>query len=428
MPDQIIFTVCHHLQEQLKKIMDHWFPHGEAKTDGWHLDALPLLAVLGGSALIVHLPALTSSWLSFLPRLIPAPEVMLKGSRPTHFEGTRAVVVGVHSGTRTDELNFFANLLHPVDDIPRYEFREYDIQLAPEQSQRPRYMLPFSRQPRRPSFMAMRKLSVLNIITILSFVWTVALIGVAAYIQDAAAIISMVLLSAAATVAGVATYNHPQLCFRPTDNSVPPGDVIIRTRHGAFIHVTCDENVARELYNGTEERKYIVRGVVSKVLEGTGTLLLMIGIVLLGNCKWIMQTLIGATYLVLNVAYWIAASLPRSWIWDVSRYQVKEKYATAKEIADLDAVLSYTRALWHAIYSTKEISWISISGAAPVTDAWAEWKLRAYQERNNPKWDAVGFRIEVMGRYRRREAWRYGGAAGFDATNNAPQTLPNGEY
>ncbi|KAB8260403.1 hypothetical protein BDV32DRAFT_149375 [Aspergillus pseudonomiae] len=403
--------------------MGDWFPRGEAKTDGWHLDALPLLAVLGGSSVKVHLPALTTSWLCFLPRLIPAPEVMLNTSRPTHFEGTRAVVVGVHSGTRADELNFLANLLHPISDIPQYEFREYNIKLAPEKSQRHWYTLPFFKTRKRPAFMAMRKTSVLNILTILSFAWTVVLICWAVSIEDGAAIISIGLLSLAATVAGIATYNHPQLCFRPADNDVPAGDVIIRTRYGAFILVTCDEDVARELYNGTEERKYLVGRVASKILECTGTLLLMVGVVLLGNCKWTMQTLVGATYLVLNIAYWVAALLPRSWIWDVSRYRVEKKDKITQQLKCSAPVPSYTRALWCAIYSTKEISWISISGAAPITDAWKEWERQAYDNRDDPTWDAVSTKAQLMEKHKSLATHR-GEETGFDAANNAPRTLP----
>lgn len=76
-------------------------------------------------------------------------------------------------------------------------------------------------------------------------------------------------------------------------SKVPAGDVILRTREGAFVLVVCDEDVARELYTGTEECQYYVNTQVYRLLVGLGTFLLMVSVVLLGNCSFPMQAAVG---------------------------------------------------------------------------------------------------------------------------------------
>jgi len=58
-------------------------------------------------------------------------------------------------------------------------------------------------------------------------------------------------------------------------------------------------------------------------MVATSTALLMVAIVLLGNCEWVMQAAIGASYIILNTAYWalpLLGSLRKNW--DLSRYNI----------------------------------------------------------------------------------------------------------
>ena len=81
-----------------KSRMSNWFPIGKNGNDeGWRLDIVSLLAVIGESSIESHSQALTSSWTCILPRLIPAPQVLLKPSRPNRMPQVNAVVVGVRS-------------------------------------------------------------------------------------------------------------------------------------------------------------------------------------------------------------------------------------------------------------------------------------------------------------------------------------------
>lgn len=65
---------------------------------GWRLDIVSLLAVIGESSMADHSQAMTSSWTCLLPRLVPAPQVLLKAIRPGRLPQVPATVVGVHSG------------------------------------------------------------------------------------------------------------------------------------------------------------------------------------------------------------------------------------------------------------------------------------------------------------------------------------------
>jgi len=107
-------------------------------------------------------------------------------------------------------------------------------------------------------------------------------------------------ISLASSIVGYASWWSPELMNRNFPSKVPPGDMIIRTREGAFLLVRCNENVARELYIGTEECVYKVQTQSYRILVGFGTFLLMVSVVLLGNCNFTMQAAIGVSYIVLN--------------------------------------------------------------------------------------------------------------------------------
>jgi len=104
--------------------MAHWFPSGKnGNSEGWRLDIVSLLAVIGESSIEEHSQALTSSWTCMLPRIIPAPQALLKPTRPTRLPQTSSAVVGIHNGTLVPTLNYFADILHPLDDLPRFGFK-----------------------------------------------------------------------------------------------------------------------------------------------------------------------------------------------------------------------------------------------------------------------------------------------------------------
>ncbi|KAI0999244.1 hypothetical protein K3495_g8952 [Podosphaera aphanis] len=427
--------------------MDHsWFPRfpqlsGSEKGE-WKLDVISLLAVIGESAMDSHIQVLTSSWYCMLPRILPAPQALLKPSRFIRMPQVNALVVGVHNGTLIQTLNYFPEILHPIEDLPAFTFkvlrithreekmnknRDWDLltnNTKPRESTDPIILESGISPPKRQSTfqnlkrivtstderprISARKCSILSIVTILSFIWTCGLIIWARYLQDGVAILALGSISMVSSVVGFASWWQPVLQSRPSKAKVPAGDVVIRTREGAFLLVKCNEDVARELYTGTEECEYYVNTRVYRVLVGFGTLLLMISVVLLGNCSIGMQGAIGLSYMVLNGIFWAASLIDRKKFWNLSIYQVEDvtpddckdaHLPQSNGSEDLEMKPSFTRTMWYAIRETQKIGWVKRGGAAPKTSEWDEWLRQAEQNSlaGNRDWPAVKMRDNVVG-------------------------------
>lgn len=259
-----------------------------------------------------HAQALTSSWTCILPRIIPAPQALLKPTRPSRLPQVNAVVVGVHNGTKVDTLNYFPNIIHSIEDLPAYSFKVYDIkhkhrlppvtagtlngmELEQVENGNPRIQ-------RRPTFkerlttglstneekpkphVPAAIFSPLNVVSVLSFLLTIGLFVWAILEKDGTAIVAVGTISLVSSIVGYASWWRPALMVRNTKVPVPAGDVVVRTREGAFIVIKCNEDVARELYTGTEECEYYVKSKpLYRGLVGIGTFLLMVSVVLLGK-------------------------------------------------------------------------------------------------------------------------------------------------
>ncbi|EFZ02381.1 hypothetical protein X797_000282 [Metarhizium robertsii] len=485
-----------------------WFPNVKA---GWSLDVVNLLVVIGESSIAEHSQAITASLPGMLPRILPAPQALLKPSRPTRMPETHARMTGVYSGTTLESVGFFANIITPLDQLHAFSFKVLDIKHA---------VCPVERVPREAvggvpaALAAMRRMlrrlkeakghegdeeekpaeqglssspreqdeeaaagaqqdksscngatstglprrqltvqfadktldnmedpdcppghsltrrrstareraqdlltsptvavgsnrpavpaklfSPIHILSIFSCALSIGLIVMAAVCQDGTAILAITLISLASTVVGYASFWRPILMKRKHTNEVPRGDVLIRTREGAFVLVRCSEEVARELYSGTEECEYYVGGNTYRALMALGTMLLMVSVVLLGNCTWDLKVFIGASYIVLNGLYWGLGMIPRSYFWDLSRYEwhdvtppdAARAHLVTNELDQREGHPSFTRTLWYAIRETELTGWVERSGAAPSTHQWKKWLREAEQAavEGNRKWPAV---------------------------------------
>ena len=425
---------------------DEWFPIGRIKREGWRLDIVSLLAVIGESSMESHSQALTSSWTCMLPRIIPAPQALLKPTRPTRMPQVNAVIVGVHSGTRVPTLNYFPNIIHPIEELPPFAFRVYHIthRNAPpdtpaiphsrDRSEGPsgstsielsqmedgmaatmrrrgsisqkaarRLTTDVDKKPRVPA----RPFSPLNILSVLSCVLTIGLLVWAVLIKDGTAICALGTISLASSIVGYASWWSPVLMNRVFHSTVPDGDVIIRTREGAFIIVKCNEDVCRELYTGTEECSYYVTTKPYRFLVAIGTFLLMISVVLLGNCNFTMQCAIGSSYIILNGAFWATSLVHKSKFWDLSAYKwdditpedAENAHLYTRGNSTLEGKPSFTRTMWFAIRETKKTGWVKRSGAAPKTKRWDKW-LKAAEDNavgEVRNWKAVEMRERIIG-------------------------------
>ncbi|KAL6914322.1 hypothetical protein ACHAPO_011717 [Fusarium lateritium] len=479
-----------------------WFPNVK---NNWSLDVVTLLAVIGESAMAEQTQTITASLLCLLPRLIPAPQALLKPSRPSRMPETLAKMTGVYSGTTLDSVGFFATIITPLDTLQPYSFSVYEIRhtnpsqlyeadinsspvqeswptrslnwvksrcsssynkeqqqngkdarcnriprapridgglplpaqasspgaarittfeipdksLDDEEAPRPitrrltakqkvQDMLAnptFANTKRRPAVPA-RLFSPIHILSVFSCLLSMAIIACAVVWEDGNAILSVFLISFTSTIVGYASSWHPILMNRKHTNQVPRGDVMIRTREGAFLLIKCTEEVARELYSGTEECHYHVGGRAYRLLMALGTTLLMLSVVLFGNCTWNSQIFIGGSYIVLNGLYWGLGMIPRSYFWDLSRYECKEvtpddaknAHETTNENDQREGYPSFTRTLWYAIRETQRTGWVAGSGAAPSTDQWKNWLREALANANNGNrsWGSVARKDAIV--------------------------------
>ncbi|KAG5917356.1 hypothetical protein E4U42_007263, partial [Claviceps africana] len=101
-----------------------WFP---SVKSAWSLDVVNLLVVIGESSIAEHAQTITASLPGMLPRILPAPQALLKPARPTRMPETHARMTGVYSGTTLDSVGFFANIITPLDTLPPFSFKVLEI-------------------------------------------------------------------------------------------------------------------------------------------------------------------------------------------------------------------------------------------------------------------------------------------------------------
>jgi hypothetical protein len=384
-----------------------WFPTSKLS---WSLDIITLLAVIGESSITDHAQVITSSLLGVLPRIIPAPQALLKPSRPSRMPEVKAKMTGVYNGTTLDTIGFFANIITPLDNLPALSFRVVRITHAESALGMPRKLTvtekiqtllaspALLKKDERPA-VPPKLLSPTNILSVLSFLLSIAIVIAAVFWQDGPALLAIPLISLVSTVTGLASLWRPVLMVRRHSGQVPRGDVLIRTREAAFVLVKCTEEVARELYSGTEQCDYYIGERSYRLLMGLGTVILMISVVLLGNCTWNIQVFVGAAYITLNGLYWGLGMLPASYFWDLSRYEWRDETPTDAVGAHLvtdpvnrqEGHPSFTRTLWYIIRETKLTGWAQRSGAAPGTDQWKRWLREAEESavKGDRHWPAV---------------------------------------
>lgn len=346
-----------------------------ARND-WRLDVVSILAVVGESNIKIHVQPLTATSLCLLPRLIPAPQAFLREKRPRTLPYEEDITVVDVTGKQTKNgLNYFANLLLLADLYAPYSVYEFNIGENEKVRTRGRSAGP------------------LNTITILSTLTTLGLLIWSILIHDGVACLAIIVMSLASSAFGFSCLWRPASSSRRTHvgqgQSSKDGKVIIRTRSAAFVVVNGSQDLLRELFFAAEECEYIVNPVLARMIGGAaGSILLSAGVVLLGNSSWVMQVAIGIFYTVLNVMYWILATLPCRFAWDLSRYRLDQcssaRYST------------FTTALWQAILVTQSIQWVGASSALPLSEGWSLWLREAEGNLRNPKWHCEAALAQIL--------------------------------
>ena len=400
-----------------------------------------------------------------LPRIMPAPQALLRPLRPPSLPTYPAKVTGVYTGVSLDALNFFANIIHPLELQPVFGFKVLEIfhrdewewkhslqrsearkveaggqdnattevkatatasgadlepgrltskeMLKRRPTMKDHISYAISNAPRRrnKAFGRARLWSPLNIISVVSSLMSIGLIVAAIVWHDAVAIIAVSLISIAASVICAASWWRPIMMSRRITSTSPRGDVIIRTKEGGILLIRCSEDVARDLYWGSQECLYFVSGIKYRFLMTLGTVLIIPSVILMGNCTFDMQILMGVAYTIQNILYWVLGSLPQHIFWDLWDYvwgdvtpeDAKNAHQTNWDAEDADSIdnrASYTRTLWYAIRETKRTAWTIRSGSVPNTPPWKEWLEEAEEaaKSENRIWPAVARKDEILWR------------------------------
>lgn len=75
------------------------------------LDIVGFLAILGEGSVLANAQVSTLSKWMFVPRLLPAPQALLRPSRPSRLEPAQGRVTGVVSGNDRDALNHIGDIV-----------------------------------------------------------------------------------------------------------------------------------------------------------------------------------------------------------------------------------------------------------------------------------------------------------------------------
>lgn len=134
--------------------------------------------------------------------------------------------------------------------------------------------------------------------------------------------------------------------------------------------------------------------------------MLMVSIALLDNVGFEGQTMVGASYIVLNSAYWLASMLYKERYCDLSRYKwrdvtprdARDAHRTTDPNETCDGFRSLTRTLRYVIREAESTQWVERSGAALGTRRWRQWLREAEDNARagNRKWAAVRRRDHIF--------------------------------
>ena len=352
-------------------------------ANAWSI--LPSLAILGEASIKVNVQVATLSWSTLLLRLLAAPQALIRTSRPVTLKPHAGKVIGVHNGGVRYSITHIAHLVLGREHLPPYTVRCERI----------------SKTKATPVGTA--RLGPLVWLDAFNTATSASFFALAVARSDGFAILATILLSLLSSVVGLGNRWSLKLGTRRATREVPPNTVVLEYLNGSFIIVRCDENIARELYWHAEACHYLLGDRMYRAVSLIGTLLLMSGVICLGNSTFSLQFAFAAAYIVLNAAYWAVAALPQHWHWDLSRYRIDREIYQGKETQD-----NFTLVLWRAIAITESADWVKREKLTPASKSWDRWIDDAQAEvwawktqerergseaerteaRSLPKWDA----------------------------------------
>lgn len=165
-----------------------------------------------------HVQPSTASWTTLLPRLIPAPQSFLKTTRPWRLPfNNSASVVGIRSGNFSQTLNFFPDVFHGIDHLPRFSVRTISITRSAESDGIDGIF----------KNVAVRKFGPMNLLAVIGMIFFLGLLVAAVILRDGMALCAVLLLSVTSSLVGMGSFWSVDLQRRRDSRSVPNGDVVV---------------------------------------------------------------------------------------------------------------------------------------------------------------------------------------------------------
>ncbi|KAK4506367.1 hypothetical protein PRZ48_000097 [Zasmidium cellare] len=187
-------------------------------------------------------------------------------------------------------------------------------------------------------------------------------------------LLATILLSGTSVLVGITNSWRMTVYLRKWESGTAPRtDVVIRWPNYSYLVVQCDQDIARHLFFAPEQIDYALNRPNGFIFMSLlGTLFLMTSVIALANAKIQLQLAWAGSYILLNVAHWLAAALPRKLNWDFSALTFEERGMEGGPQSP-----TYTEALWKVILFTKSADWARRGKAVPEGPVWDEWLIEA---------------------------------------------------
>ena len=222
----------------------------------------------------------------------------IAGMKRMPLEDDVLTCVNTCSGYERAGLNYLATILHGTGmELGSYSVRELKIQWKENYTGRVIYR--DSEAVARP-----RPFSPASMIALASCVLSVCLLIWAALIRDGVAVVGIIIMSFTAPIL-CAGSRYDLQTSDPLPSEMGAGDVVFRTRDGAFTIIHCNEDISQLLYFARETPEHAMNLYTNRLSGGVvGGLMLIVGIALFGDCSsCTMQAALAVTYTLLNVVY-----------------------------------------------------------------------------------------------------------------------------
>lgn len=306
------------------------------------LDIVGIVAILGEGSTSRNAPASALRWHHILPRIYPAPQALLKHHQQKGLATEPGIVIGALSGRIRHELNFFTQLLHE-DNLPSYGVQLLKIyKIKPKEKTATDTEAQAPNKNTTPAFEA-KKFGYLAFLSVLGCCMSILLLVLAVLHNDGPALLANICLSMTSSLVGIASWctldKNEEVPDQDRKDNVPLGDVVIfYPRQGAFRVVRCSDQDAR-LYFRHERFIHVCGDNVYRTLALFSTVLLMCGLIMLGNSGPIMQAAFAASYILLNALYWWSSAWsPRTHVWE-HHYKIEKLGFTRRYITTDDETI-----------------------------------------------------------------------------------------